>query len=131
MPKDYPRADRVERLAREVIGEAIQSLKDPRVGFATVTSVKMTPDLRKAMVYVSVLGKDEEREASIAAIRHAASHIRGVLGREVRLKFLPQLEIIEDLTALHGERIEQLLRQAGGSKDSETKGSEEADSSDH
>ena|SRR6266567_1117896 len=116
MPKAFPRAERVERLARQVLGEALSGLKDPRVGFATVTGVKMTPDLRQAKVFVSVLGSEEDREASLEAIRHAAPHLRSTLGREVRLKFLPMLEIVEDTTAAYGERIEQLLREAGVSK---------------
>ena len=116
MPKTFPRAERVERLAREVLGEAFLELKDPRIGFATVTSVKMSPDLRQARVYVSVFGTDEAREASMQAIRHAAQHLRTTLGREVRLKFLPNLEIVEDTTAAYGERIEKLLREAGVSK---------------
>lgn len=116
MPKTYPRAERVERLAREVLGEALLELKDPRIGFATVTSVKMSPDLRQARVYVSVLGTEEARVASMQAIRHAAHHLRTTLGHEVRLKYLPHLEILEDLTAAHGERIEVLLREAGVSK---------------
>lgn len=116
MPRDYPRNERVERLAREVLGEAIQELKDPRVGFVTVTSVEMTPDLRRAKVYISVLGSDEERVRSLEAVRHAASHLRSHLGREIRLKFLPYLEFVEDTTAAYGERIETLLREAGVSK---------------
>src|SRR6266568_7000322 len=116
MARTYPRAERVERLAREVLGEALSSLKDPRVGFATVTGVKMSPDLRQAKVFVSVLGSEQDREASLEAIRHAAPHLRSTLGREVRLKFLPMLEIVEDTTAAYGERIEQLLRDAGVSK---------------
>ena len=116
MPKAFPRAERVERLAREVLGEALSGLKDPRIGFATVTGVKMSPDLRQAKVFVSVLGSGEDREASLEAIRHAAPHLRSTLGREVRLKFLPVLEIVEDTTAAYGERIEQLLREAGVSK---------------
>ena len=116
MPRTYPRAERVERLAREVLGEALQDLTDPRIGFVTVTSVKMSPDLRQAKVYVSVLGADEAREASMEAIRHAVSHLRATLGREIRLKYLPSLEIVEDTTAAYGERIEQLLREAGVSK---------------
>lgn len=116
MPKDYPRSERVERLAREVLGEALQELKDPRVGFATVTSVKMSPDLRKATVYVSVLGNESKRATSMEAIQHATAHLRSVLGREVRMKFLPVLEVVEDLTAVHGERIESLLREVGASK---------------
>lgn len=116
MPKSYPRSERVERLAREVLGEGIRELKDPRIGFATVTAVKMSPDLRRATVYVSVLGKDEERAKTMKALQHAAPHLRSILGHEVRMKFLPVLEIVEDLTAIHGERIESLLRQVGVSK---------------
>ncbi len=116
MPKPYPRNERVEALAKEVLGEAVRELKDPRVGFTTVTSVKVSPDLRHAKVYVSAFGADEERTATIEAIQHAAPYLRSVLGREVRLKFLPQLEILEDTTAAYGERIEHLLRAAGVSK---------------
>lgn len=118
MPKGYPRSERVEELAREVLGEAISELSDPRIGFVTVTAVKLTGDLRTARVYVSVL-KDEAREETIGAIQHAAPHLRSVLAREVRMKHLPALEIVEDLTAQQGERIEQLLREGGVLKPSE------------
>lgn len=116
MPRTYPRAERVEKLAREVLGEALLALRDPRVGFATVTSVKLSPDLRQARVYISVLGSEEARELSLEAIRHAAPRLRSALGQEVRLKFLPTLEILEDTTAAYGERIEMLLREAGVSR---------------
>jgi ribosome-binding factor A len=113
MPKTYPRVERVERLARQVLGQALQELRDPRIGFATITAVKMSPDLRQAKVYVSVLGSPEQRELSLATISHAVPRLRGRLGREVRLKFLPTLEVVEDTTAAYGERIESLLREAG------------------
>jgi ribosome-binding factor A len=116
MPRNYPRADRVERLAREVLGEAIQELKDPRIGFATVTGVKLSRDLRLAQVFVSALGSEDDREATIGAIQHATPHLRAVLGREVRLRRLPALEIVEDQTAQNSERIEQLLRGLGVAK---------------
>jgi ribosome-binding factor A len=116
MPRNYPRSDRVEQLAKEVLGEAIQELKDPRIGFVTVTGVKLTRDLRTAQVFVSALGSDEERETTIGAIQHARPHLRSVLGREVRLRRLPEIEIVEDLTAQNSERIEQLLRGLGVSK---------------
>ena len=116
MPKDYPRADRVERLAREVLGEAIGALRDPRVGFATVTGVKMSADLRTATVFVSVLGDEEQREQSMKAIQHATPHLRSVMGREIRMKYLPRLEVVEDQTAIVGERIEAILREVGVSK---------------
>lgn len=116
MPRNYPRSDRVEQLAKEVLGEAIQELKDPRIGFATVTEVRLTRDLRTAHVYVSALGSDEEREATIAGVQHARPHLRSILGREVRLRRLPDLEIVEDMTAQTSERIEMLLRGLGVSK---------------
>ena len=116
MPRNYPRSDRVEQLAKEVLGEAIQELKDPRIGFVTVTDVKLTRDLRIAQVYVSALGSEEEREATIGAIQHARPHLRSVLGREIRLRRLPEIEIVEDMTAQNSERIEQLLRGLGVSK---------------
>jgi ribosome-binding factor A len=116
MPKNYPRADRVEQLAREVLGEAIQELKDPRIGFVTVTGVKLSRDLRQAQVFVSALGSEDEREVTIGAIQHATPHLRAILGREVRLRRLPELKIIEDQTAQNSERIEQLLRGLGVSK---------------
>lgn len=116
MPKNYPRSQRVEELAREVIGEAILELKDPRIGFVTVTGVKLSTDLRIARVFVSAFGSTEQREESIAAIQHATPHLRSVLGREVRMRYLPQLEVVEDQTAEQGNRIEQLLREAGVSR---------------
>jgi ribosome-binding factor A len=116
MPRNYPRSERVEELAREVLGEAIQELKDPRIGFVTVTGVKLSRDLRLAQVFVSALGNDEVRETTVAAIQHATPHLRSILGREVRLRRLPELEILEDQTAQNSERIEQLLRGLGVSK---------------
>src|SRR2546429_9796834 len=111
MARTYPRAERVERLAREVLGEALQGLEDPRIGFATVTSVKMSPDLRQARVYVSVLGSDEDRETSLTAIRHAAPHLRATPGREGRPKFLPRLEISSATTPAHRRLTKTLLRE--------------------
>ena len=130
MTKDYPRRNRVEELAREVLGEAIQELRDPRIGFVTVTSVKVSPDLRNARVYISALGDDEARETSMEAIQNAASHLRGVFGEQVRLKYLPRLEFIEDTTAEHGSRIENLLREAGVSKAPEVEEFEDEDEED-
>lgn len=116
MPRNFPRSDRVEEQIREILSEAIAELKDPRVGFVTVTGVKLSPDLRNARVFVSALGSDDERTATIEAIQHAVSHLRSVVGSQVRLKFLPYLEILEDTTAEQGERIERLLRGLGVSK---------------
>ncbi len=92
------RTERVGEEFREVLAEHIQRLKDPRVGFITVTGVKVTPDLKRAMVYYTSLGDDRARAASRAALRSATPHLRAVLGREVRLKYLPELSFEEDVT---------------------------------
>jgi ribosome-binding factor A len=105
------RPDRVSEEFREVLAEEIPKLKDPRVGFVTVTGVRVTPDLRRARVFYTALGDDRERRATRAGLRSARGHLRQVLGHEVRLKFLPELEFEEDHTAERADRVEELLRE--------------------
>ncbi|MFN2588587.1 MAG: 30S ribosome-binding factor RbfA [Actinomycetota bacterium] len=105
------RTERVQKLARQVLGDAIRLLKDPRVGFATVTAVRITPDLRHARVFVSVLGDEDARKASMEGLRSAAPVLRAELGRQMRMKYLPDLVFELDEGAAEAERIELLLRQ--------------------
>jgi ribosome-binding factor A len=107
------RLDRVAEELREVLAEEIQRLKDPRVGFVTVTGVRMTGDLRKAHVYYTVLGEDRDRRATRAALRSARSHLRAAVGHQVRMKFTPELEFEEDVGLAQLERVTELLRQIG------------------
>lgn len=102
--------EKVQKLARQVLGEAIHDLKDPRIGFATVTSVRISPDLRHARVRVSVLGTDEEQTETMAGLNSAKSHLRGELGRQVRMKYLPELAFELDQQAEDAEHLEELLR---------------------
>lgn len=104
------RTDRVSEEFREILAEEIPRLKDPRVGFVTVTSVSVTPDLRRARVFYTALGDEGERKATRAGLRSAAGHLRQVLGNEVRIKFLPELEFEEDQTEIRAGRVNQLLR---------------------
>ncbi|MGI8941953.1 MAG: 30S ribosome-binding factor RbfA [Actinomycetota bacterium] len=103
------RTDKVQRLAREVLGETIQNLKDPRLGFTTVTAVRITPDLRQARVFVSVLGSDEERESTMDALASATPVLRGELGRQVRMKYTPELLFHLDTSADEAQRLEEIL----------------------
>ncbi|HEX2293984.1 MAG TPA: 30S ribosome-binding factor RbfA [Actinomycetota bacterium] len=103
------RTERVQKLARQVLGDAIQSLKDPRVGFVTVTSVRVSPDLRHARVAVSVLGDDDARTASLAGLESAKPVLRAELGRQMRMKYLPELAFVLDEGADRAERIEEIL----------------------
>jgi ribosome-binding factor A len=106
-----PRTSRVSEEFREILAEEIPKLKDPRVGFVTVTGVKVSPDLRRAWVYYTVMGDERERRASAAALRSARPHLRRVIGAQVRLKVLPELAFEEDDTEEAAERIESLIRQ--------------------
>ncbi len=104
------RTDRVGEEFREILAEEIPKLKDPRVGFVTVTGVDVAPDLKRALVYYTVLGEESERKATRAALRSASGHLRRVIGREVRLKFLPELDFREDQSLTSADRVEELLR---------------------
>lgn len=102
--------ERVQKVARQVLGEAIHDLKDPRVGFATVTAVRVTPDLRHARVFVSVLGTEEERTETMAGLTSAKSHLRSELGRQMRLKYLPALTFELDTQPEEAEHLEALFK---------------------
>jgi ribosome-binding factor A len=104
-----PRTQRVGEEFREIIAEEIQKLKDPRVGFVTVTGVKVSPDLHHAWIAYTCLGSDRERAATRAALRSARPHLRQALGRQVRMKYLPELVFEEDTTYEQGERIDHLI----------------------
>jgi ribosome-binding factor A len=104
------RMRRVNEAVREVLSAQIaEGLKDPRVGFVTVTSVKTSPDLSHARVYVSVLGDDEERERTLAGLTSSQGFLQAVLGREVRMKRTPTLEFVYDESVDHGMRITEVL----------------------
>jgi ribosome-binding factor A len=130
------RPERVAEEFREVLAEEIPRLKDPRVGFVTVTRVEVSPDLRRATIFYTVLGKDRDHRATRAGLQSARSHLRGVLGQQVRLKFTPELEFEEDVGLAQVERVTELLRQIGaqsapakakasGDEDEEGDGSDE------
>ncbi len=104
------RTHRVSEEFREILAEEIPKLKDPRLGFVTVTGVDVTPDLRRAIVYYTVLGEETERKGTRAALRSARGRLRAVLGNQVRIKFLPELEFEEDHTRERVDRVDELLR---------------------
>jgi ribosome-binding factor A len=105
------RMRRVDEAMREVLSDVLShDLKDPRVGFVTVTDVKTSPDLRHARVYVSVLGDAGAVQASLEGLRSAHGYLQGRVGSELRLKNTPALDFIHDDTAARAERLERLLR---------------------
>jgi ribosome-binding factor A len=104
------RMRRVDEAMRQVLSDAVpQDLKDPRVGFVTVTAVKTSPDLRHARVYVSVLGDDAAREASLEGLRSAHGFLQRRVASELRLKHTPTLQFLYDDTAERAQRLERLI----------------------
>ena len=104
------RMRRVDEAMREVLSDAITSeLKDPRVGFVTVTAVETSSDLRHARVYVSVLGTDAERRRSLDGLRSAHGFLQRRVADELHVKNTPTLEFAYDDTAERGQRIADLI----------------------
>ena len=104
------RMRRVDEAVREVLSGAItQELKDPRVGFVTVTAVETSADLRHARVFVSVLGNPGERRRSLQALSNARGYLQRRIGTELHIKNTPTLEFVYDDTAERSQRINELL----------------------
>lgn len=104
------RLRRVNEAVRQVLSDAItRDLKDPRVGFVTVTAVQTSPDLRHAHVFVSVLGDAEQREASLDGLRSAHGYLQRRVGAELRLKHTPTLAFAYDDSIDRGARISELI----------------------
>jgi len=102
---------KVNEAVREVLSSAIaEGLKDPRVGFVTVTSVETSADLRHAKVFVSVLGGQRERDETLAGLRSSHGYLQERVAEAVRLKRTPQLDFVYDGSVDHGMRIQELLR---------------------
>lgn len=114
------RIRRVDEAVRTVLSEAItQEIKDPRVGFVTVTAVRTSSDLRHARVYVSILGDEEEREAGLQGLRSAQGFLQRKVGREVRMKYTPEITFAYDDSVDRGLRINELLKEMPpGARDS-------------
>ena len=104
------RLRRVNEAVRQVLSDAITAdLKDPRVGFVTVTAVRTSPDLRHAHVYVSVLGADSDREASLQGLRSAHGFLQRRVAWELRLKHTPTLKFEYDDSIDRGMRLSELI----------------------
>jgi ribosome-binding factor A len=101
---------RVDEAVREVLGDAVtKDLKDPRVGFVTVTEVRTSPDLRHARVFVSVLGTPDERAATLEGLASAHGILQTRIARELRMKRTPALEFTLDDTAERAAKLEALI----------------------
>ncbi|MEO5817547.1 MAG: 30S ribosome-binding factor RbfA [Gemmatimonadaceae bacterium] len=113
MSPDHHRSDRVAAAMREEIATFLANdVKDPRIlGLVTVTAVEVSRDLRHAKVFVSVLGSDSQRSATFEGLDAVAGHLRGRVGRALRLRVAPEFEFKNDESIAHAAHIEQLLAQ--------------------
>jgi ribosome-binding factor A len=97
------------QIQQEVSLMLARNVKDPRIGLVTVTGVQISPDLRHAKIYVSVMGSEQEKKESMEGLNNAAGWIRHELGQRIRMKFLPDIVFREDTSQEYGDRIDHLL----------------------
>ena len=105
----YPRAARVREAIKEVLASEVERLKDPGVGFVTITDVTISPDLRTAKAFYTVYGGEVERAATRDGLRRATKHLRSAVARSVRLRYTPTLEFVEDPVPERTQRIDRIL----------------------
>ena len=110
---------RVNEAVREVVSEAVVELKDPRIGFVTVTGVETSADLRQARVFVSVLGSEAKRRRTLAGLSAAHGVLQAHVARRLRMKRTPQLTFEYDPTVERGVRMTQLIDELAPEPDDE------------
>ncbi|NOU93387.1 30S ribosome-binding factor RbfA [Paenibacillus sp. LMG 31456] len=109
------RVGRVGEQIKKELSQIIQSeMKDPRIGFITVTGVDLTNDLSQAKIFLSVLGTDEQKEETLKALGRGSGFIRSEIGKRIRLRKIPELLFRFDASIDYGTKIERLLDQVNG-----------------
>ena len=108
---------RVNESVKQVLSEAVPELKDPRIGFVTITGVETSPDLRQARVFVSVLGPEKVRRATLDGLDAAHGVLQSRLAHELRMKRTPQLAFEYDRSVEEGVRIGKLIDELGAAGD--------------
>lgn len=108
-----------ELIKQEMSKMLLKELKDPRIGFVTVTDVEMTGDLREAKIYVSVMGGEEQVKNSLEGLNSALGFIRREIGQRVRLRFTPEISFALDTSLDYGDHIQKLLLQVEGDKNAD------------
>jgi ribosome-binding factor A len=104
------RVSRVGEQIKKELSQIVQrELKDPRIGFVTVTAVEMSGDLQQAKVYVSIFGQTEEKEQTLIALEKAKGYMRSEIGKRIRLRYIPELSFVSDESLEHSEHINKLL----------------------
>ncbi|MBI4640455.1 MAG: 30S ribosome-binding factor RbfA [Candidatus Tectomicrobia bacterium] len=113
----FKRTDRLgELILAEIADLLLRGIKDPRIGFATLTRVEVTDDLRYAKVFVSILGEEKEKKRTMAGLKSASGFIRGQLGKRLRLRYTPELTFKLDESIAYSAHIADLLRSLDNQK---------------
>ena len=107
----HRRNERVGEEIRGVLADAIREVRDPSVGFVTLTGVDLSPDLRQARVFVSRLGTEADRDAAVAALNHAVPFLRHAVATKARLRYTPALRFVSDPTIERGSRVEAIIQE--------------------
>ena len=106
------RIDKVQEFIKQEVSQIIQKdIKDPRVGFVTVTDVEMTRDLRHAKIFLSLMGSDEQKKATWEALNRALGFMRSEIGKRIRLRCTPELSLHLDKSLDYSNHIQKLLLQ--------------------
>lgn len=103
------RMQKISGLIQEALGDIIRKIKDPRIGFITITGVDVSPDLELAKVYVSVLADEKERELTLEGLESATSYVRRELGREIKLRKTPKVVFVNDPGIERASRLIKLI----------------------
>lgn len=112
------RIEKLQELIKQEVGKMLlNDIKDPRIGFVTVTDVEMTGDLREAKIFVSVMGNSEQIKNSLEGLNSALGFIRREIGKRIRLRFTPEISFALDTSLDYGEKIQKLLLQVEGDLD--------------
>ncbi|MBI3998550.1 MAG: 30S ribosome-binding factor RbfA [Armatimonadetes bacterium] len=128
MPANPSRAERLAEVIRAETSAIVQrDLKDPRIGFVSVTDVVVSPDLRRAKIYVSVLGDDDVKRRTMEGLIHATGHIRSELGGRLGIRFVPEILFRLDESIERGTRIVSILREVAEEQSRESPGSDRRD----
>ena len=112
------RSDKVGEAIHKIVSEMlIKGLKDPRIGFVTITGVKITTDMRQATIYFTVMGSDEEKKSNEAGLNSAKGFIRKEIGQVLKMRFTPEIHFKYDTSFAYGQHIESILKEIGATDD--------------
>lgn len=114
------RVERIQEIMKEELGKLLQrEIKDPRIGFASVTAVRVSNDMSHVKVFISVLGDEQQRKDTMAGLESAKGFIRSEIGKRVRLRHTPELHFVSDTSLEEGARILTLLNQIQSQEENE------------